>query len=232
MISHLRQIKVFCVRSNMNWNAGISIWGVVQWISEDWLENKIKCYEDELDNVLELQESAHLDCPAEWDFTITLGKVHVPSAEVCTLNKHRKVYLWTSAKIFYVTIPPILPSRNCPCSLISNPFPLRSLCFDLQNNLIVDYVEIISYVCRDRWHDELIKYTLPSWHPFVEGRFASGLVCKTSHNFSDLWPVSSSSLSLWFHILRSSAEGAVPIMPGWVKPGNRTPVIHKGQVFE
>ena len=67
--------------------------------------------------------------------------------------------------------------------------------------------------------------TFPKWQPLVDGRFANGRECKTSHSLRDLWPFSSTSLSLSFHIFRSSIDGAVPIIPGWVKPGNLTPAM-------
>lgn len=74
---------------------------------------------------------------------------------------------------------------------------------------------------------DVIICTFPRWQPFVDGRFASGLECKTSHSFRCLSPVSSTSLSLSFHMLRSSLDGAVPTIPGWVRPGNRTPDVKK-----
>lgn len=67
--------------------------------------------------------------------------------------------------------------------------------------------------------------TFPRTHPLVDGRFANGREWRTSHNFRDLWPFSSRSLSLSFHIFKSSIDGAVPMIPGWVKPGNRTPAF-------
>ncbi|WVZ25041.1 hypothetical protein V8G54_003585 [Vigna mungo] len=65
----------------------------------------------------------------------------------------------------------------------------------------------------------------PRRQPFVVGKFAKGRVCKTSQSLKDLTPFCSISLSLSFHMLRSSIDGAVPIIPGCVKPGNRTPGI-------
>ena len=69
--------------------------------------------------------------------------------------------------------------------------------------------------------------TFPRRQPFVNGKFAKGRECKTSHSLKDLIPFSSTSLSLSFHMFRSSVDGAVPITPGCVKPGNRTPVQHR-----
>lgn len=62
--------------------------------------------------------------------------------------------------------------------------------------------------------------------PFVDGRLASGRWCTTSHSFRDLAPFSSTSLSLLFHMFKSSIDGAVPTIPGCVKPGNLTPIMH------
>ena len=67
--------------------------------------------------------------------------------------------------------------------------------------------------------------TFPNRQPFVDGKFASGLECRTSHSVRDFRPFSSTSLSLLFHTSRSSFDGAVPIIPGCVNPGKRTPDI-------
>lgn len=69
-------------------------------------------------------------------------------------------------------------------------------------------------------------HTFPRTQPLVVGRFANGRECKTSHSLNVWSPFSSSSLSLSFHMLSSSNDGAVPMIPGWVKPGNRTPAMH------
>uniref|UniRef100_A0A7C9FLD6 Uncharacterized protein n=1 Tax=Opuntia streptacantha TaxID=393608 RepID=A0A7C9FLD6_OPUST len=72
------------------------------------------------------------------------------------------------------------------------------------------------------WHFTLLV-TFPSRQPLGEGKFASGLEWRTSQSFRDWRPFSSTSLSLSFHISSSCFDGAVPIIPGWVKPGKRTP---------
>jgi len=69
--------------------------------------------------------------------------------------------------------------------------------------------------------------TFPRRQLFVVGKFAKGRVCKTSQSLKDSTPFSSISLSLSFQMFRSSIDGAVPIIPGCVKPGNRTPFQHK-----
>lgn len=94
--------------------------------------------------------------------------------------------------------------------------------------------KLTSYIChnKDRLRNIMqiliyiyiyLCHTSPRTHPFVDGRFANGLECKTSHNLSVSRPFSSSSLSLLFHMLSNSIEGAVPTIPGCVKPGNLTP---------
>lgn len=70
------------------------------------------------------------------------------------------------------------------------------------------------------------QHTPPRTQPIVDGRLANGRWCTTSHSFRDLIPFSSSSLSLSFQIFNSSIDGAVPTIPGCVKPGNLTPAVH------
>ena len=52
-----------------------------------------------------------------------------------------------------------------------------------------------------------------------------GRVCRTPPRVIALSPSSTSFFSLSFQMSSSSWLGAVPISPGWISPGNRTPAL-------
>lgn len=66
---------------------------------------------------------------------------------------------------------------------------------------------------------------LPSIAPLGLGSVASGRVAITEQSvFCAGVPSSATSArSRSFHMARSSAEGAVPMRPGWMSPAKRTP---------
>ncbi len=67
------------------------------------------------------------------------------------------------------------------------------------------------------------KITFPSRAPFAPGRSARGLVCKCLPRVTDFSPSSTSAFSRAFQMSSNSFDGAVPIRPGWMRPGKRTP---------
>ncbi len=67
------------------------------------------------------------------------------------------------------------------------------------------------------------KITFPSRAPFAPGRSARGLVCKCLPRVTDFSPSSTSAFSRAFQMSSNSLDGAVPIRPGWMRPGKRTP---------
>lgn len=167
--------------------------------------------------------------------------MHVTSTEICSIYKYRKVYLWTSTEIFDVTISTIFSSWNCSRSLPGNLVPFWSALFNLHMIMthwvttfrwyeIVSVSTLMANICYNKQrfsHVFFVQCIIPfQGQPLVVGRFANGRECKTSHSLSVWSPFSSSSLSLSFHMLSSSNDGAVPMIPGWVKPGNRTPAMH------
>lgn len=60
----------------------------------------------------------------------------------------------------------------------------------------------------------IVRSTFPRRHPLADGKFASGLECRTSQSLSVSRPFSRSALSLSYHISSNSFDGAVPTTPG------------------
>eukprot|EP00960_Hanusia_phi_P030722 748807-Hanusia_phi.AAC.5 len=63
----------------------------------------------------------------------------------------------------------------------------------------------------------------PRHAPLGSGKQARGRVCRQPQRVVALSPPSTSFLSLSFQMARSSCDGAVPMRPGWISPGKRTP---------
>ena len=73
--------------------------------------------------------------------------------------------------------------------------------------------------------------SFPSIAPLGLGKQASGRVamCLTSVFSLSVPSSATSAASRSFHISRSSCDGAVPMSPGWIRPGKRTPGMLREQ---
>jgi hypothetical protein len=68
-------------------------------------------------------DTRHLDCPTERDFTITLGEVQISNTEFCPLDMHREKDLAAAAQVLDVAVSTMLrASRDSSSTFTSNLF--------------------------------------------------------------------------------------------------------------